>query len=98
MLDMLHKHVIPAAVVAGLVMVPHLKEAVATLDDALAEIHAAEGEEQAALARSLRLETMETIRAHCDAAEIQCPGDLWTLPTYVDLLFLDQTTNIAFDE
>jgi len=98
MLDMLHKHVIPAAVAAGLTVVPHLKEAVATLDDALDEIHAAEGEEQATLARSLRLETMETIRTHCDAAEIQCPADLWTLPTYVDLLFLDQTTNIAFDE
>ena len=23
-----------------------------------------------------------------------CPADLWTLPTYTDLLFLDQTTNV----
>jgi len=37
---------------------------------------------------------MIDIREVCDAAEGLCPADLWTLPTYTDLLFLDQTTNV----
>ena len=52
------------------------------------------GKPQADLARTLRLETMIDIREVCDAAEGLCPADLWTLPTYTDLLFLDQTTNV----
>ena len=58
------------------------------------EIHASSGKPQADLARTLRLETMIDIREVCDAAEGLCPADLWTLPTYTDLLFLDQTTNV----
>ena len=50
--------------------------------------------EMATSARTLRLETMIDIREVCDAAEGLCPADLWTLPTYTDLLFLDQTTNV----
>ena len=48
-------------------------------------------EEAATLARVLRLETMESIRETCDAAEAICPDDCWTLPSYKDLLFLDKT-------
>ena len=64
------------------------------LGKAIEEIHASSGKPQADLARTLRLETMIDIREVCDAAEGLCPADLWTLPTYTDLLFLDQTTNV----
>ena len=64
------------------------------LGSAITAVHASEGMAQAELARTLRLETMEAIRVDCDAAESACPADLWTLPTYTDMLFLDQTTNV----
>eukprot|EP00629_Pelagomonadales_sp_RCC1024_P008252 CAMPEP_0119276054 /NCGR_PEP_ID=MMETSP1329-20130426/14769_1 /TAXON_ID=114041 /ORGANISM="Genus nov. species nov., Strain RCC1024" /LENGTH=701 /DNA_ID=CAMNT_0007276475 /DNA_START=32 /DNA_END=2137 /DNA_ORIENTATION=+ len=93
MVDMLYKHVIPSAKAAELPELAALEAATGTLDAAIAAMHAAEGPEQAKLARVLRLETMEEIRGTCDAAEVKCPADLWTLPTYTDMLFLDQTTN-----
>ena len=73
---------------------PALEAALDTLGKAIEEIHASSGKPQADLARTLRLETMIDIREVCDAAEGLCPADLWTLPTYTDLLFLDQTTNV----
>lgn len=39
-----------------------------------------------------RLEDMVEIRALCDEAEAVCPADLWTLATYQEMLFLDQTS------
>ena len=46
---------------------------------------------EADLARELRLETMIAVRKTCDDAEAVCPAGLWTLATYKELLFLDQT-------
>ena len=71
-----------------------IEAALDTLGKAIEELHASSGKPQADLARTLRLETMIDIREVCDAAEGLCPADLWTLPTYTDLLFLDQTTNV----
>ena len=38
---------------------------------------------------TLRLETMISIRETCDAAEAECPANLWTLATYKELQFID---------
>ena len=92
--DMINKHVLPSAKAAELPQVAALEAALDTLGKAIDEIHASSGKPQADLARTLRLETMIDIREVCDAAEGLCPADLWTLPTYTDLLFLDQTTNV----
>ena len=63
-----------------------------TLKSALSDIHhAGDDKTKAELARTLRLETMIKIRETCDAAEAVIPADKWTLATYKDLLFLDQT-------
>merc|ERR1719502_1853833 len=94
MVDMINKHVLPSAKAAELPQVAALEAALDTLGKAIDEIHASSGKPQADLARTLRLETMIDIREVCDAAEGLCPADLWTLPTYTDLLFLDQTTNV----
>jgi len=65
---------------------------VQTLKAAIKEIHHTDDDvEKAKLARTLRLETMIKIREDVDAAEGVVPSDLWTLATYKDLLFLDQT-------
>jgi glutamine synthetase len=64
---------------------------VKTLQAALGEVHHAGDEKtRATLARTLRLETMISIREICDAAEAVCPANLWTLATYKELLFIDQ--------
>ena len=92
MIDMINKNVLPSMREADLGFVSELESAVGTLKSALAAIHAETSEEKAAtMARTLRLETMEEVRAICDAAEAVCPEELWTLATYKDLLFLDQT-------
>ena len=44
---------------------------------------------QAALCRTLRLETMVAVRVFCDDAEAVVPSDIWPLATYENLLFLD---------
>ena len=93
MIEMINKHVIPSVKAAGVGPLADLEAAVPVLEAAVAKIHASEGEAQGNVARELRLETMESIRATCDAAEAVCPANLWTLPTYTDLLFLDQTSN-----
>merc|ERR1719364_188229 len=92
--DLINTHVLPSAKAAELPQVAALEAALDTLGKAIEEIHASSGKPQADLARTLRLETMIDIREVCDAAEGLCPADLWTLPTYTDLLFLDQTTNV----
>lgn len=75
-----------------------MEAAVGTLKSALAEIHAAEDSYKAAqLGRVLRLETMIDIRAVCDGAEEVVPANLWTLATYKELLFLDQTTTVSLE-
>jgi len=92
MIDMINQHVIPSCKDAEVGPVSDLATSVDTLKAAVAAIHAAETPYEAAtLARVLRLETMVDIREFCDAAEGVVPADLWTLPTYKEMLFLDQT-------
>ena len=90
---MLRQHIIPSIKAAGPGVGPigPLHEAVNTLKHALAAIHGAESDAaRASLARTLRLETMVSVRAVCDEAEAVCPAALWTLATYKELQFMDQ--------
>jgi glutamine synthetase len=92
LVDMIQQHIIPSVKEANVPGVGDLEKAVSTLKDAVKEIHAAGSSyEQAQLARVLRLETMIDIREVCDKAEELVPADLWTLATYKELMFLDQT-------
>merc|ERR1719203_2018656 len=94
LIDMINQNIIPSVKAAGVGPLDDLAKAVETLKAAVAEIHAAETSyEKAQLSRVLRLETMIDIRGVCDAAEEVVPADLWTLATYRELLFLDQTSD-----
>merc|ERR1712085_164072 len=98
LIDMINQHIVPSVKAAGVGPLSDLQAAVGTLKSALAEIHAAEGSYKAAqFSRVLRLETMIDIRATCDAAEEVVPANLWTLATYKELLFLDQTTTVSME-
>ena len=97
--QMISGHIVPsvrAAIEAHVIidtanLLPGLADALATLEAAMAELHATEGTEaKAHLARTLRLETMVDIRAVCDAAEGEVPANLWTLATYDEMLFMDK--------
>lgn len=91
MLEMIEKHVVPSCVKANY-GTWDLSWCINALKSGLYYIHHCEDEvEQANLARVLRLETMMKIRQHVDAAEEWVPAGLWTLATYEELLFLDQT-------
>jgi len=98
LIDMINQHMVPSVKAAGVGPLSDLEAAVGTLKSALAEIHAAETSYKSAqLSRVLRLETMIDIRAVCDAAEEVVPANLWTLATYSELLFLDQTTTVSME-
>lgn len=45
------------------------------------------------LAREIRLELMREVRQYVDTLEEKIPADVWMLPTYEQLLFLDQSTS-----
>ena len=90
MIDMIQQHVIPSAKAAEITGYD-LEGIVKTMKDALAAVHAEEDEvKRAALARTLRLETMVALREKVDELEGLVPANLWTLATYKELLFLDQ--------
>jgi len=90
MVEMIQQHVIPSAKNAAVGDVASLEKEVQLLTAALNEVENAESPQKAAaLARTLRLETMETTRAACDAVEALVPPNLWTLASYRELLFLD---------
>jgi len=93
LIDMINQHVIPSRKAAGVgPAVSELEGCVATLKKAVHAIHSEDDEKaKGALARSLRLETMMSVREVCDAAEAVCPAEHWTLATYAELLFLDKT-------
>ena len=81
----------PASKASG--PVEKLVAATKQLRQSISDIHHAGSEEKAAtLARKLRLETMVSIREFVDKIEALTPAKAWTLPTYRDLLFLDQNT------
>merc|ERR1711871_355961 len=92
LIDMINQHIIPSVKEAEVDGQADLEKAVVTLKAAVKEIHAAETSyEKAQLSRVLRLETMIDIRETCDSIEEIVPADLWTLATYKELMFLDQT-------
>lgn len=93
MIDMINQHVIPSVKRAGVgPQVSTLEVCTKTLKAALQEVHDSTDEKaKGALARILRLETMEKVREVCDAAESVVPAGDWTLATYSELLFLDKT-------
>lgn len=91
MIDMIRQHVVPSVKAAQTGPLDALHESVHTLESALAAIHVEPDlSTKAALCRTLRLETMLSVRAVCDAAEAVVPASLWTLATYKELLFMDQ--------
>mmetsp|Transcript_19699 Transcript_19699/g.17879 ORF Transcript_19699/g.17879 Transcript_19699/m.17879 type:complete len:698 (-) Transcript_19699:137-2230(-) len=93
LINYLNNNIIPSVSAAGVGPLSDLKASVGVLEKALAEIHHTENEvDKAKLARVLRLETMIKVREYADAAEGVVPAGLWTIPTYKDLLFLDQTS------
>jgi glutamine synthetase len=93
MVDMINQHIIPAVKTGGVGPLSELQGAVATLKEALHDIHEDHDKvSQAHKCRKLRLETMIDIRKICDDAEAVVPAALWTLATYKELLFLDQHT------
>jgi len=93
MVDMIKQHVIPSCKAAD-ISTAELEAGVAKVQAGVAAIHAADDEEaKATVARVLRLETMEDVRAVCDKVEEDVPEELWTIATYKDLLFLDATNS-----
>jgi len=95
MIQMINQYVIPSVKRSGVgISLAGLKEAAGTVESALQSIHKEQDEKRKAqLARILRLDTMVEIRKEVDAAEAVVPADLWTLATYQELLFLDQTSS-----
>mmetsp|Transcript_8367 Transcript_8367/g.25991 ORF Transcript_8367/g.25991 Transcript_8367/m.25991 type:complete len:706 (+) Transcript_8367:56-2173(+) len=96
LVDMLNQHVIPSVKNAALAStyLDDCVAAVASIEAALAAVHHEADEiKKANLARALRLETMVDLRTKIDAIEKLVPADLWTLATYSELLFLDQTSS-----
>jgi len=94
MIDMMNQHIIPSMKAAQLddSMVADLSREVTRLQDDWNDIHHTEKlGDKADKAHKLRLVTMEEVRELCDSAEGVCPADLWTLSTYRDMLFIDQT-------
>jgi len=92
MIDMINQYIIPAVKNGGVGPLEALQQDVGILKSAVADLHhASDPVEKATLARILRLETMINIRKDCDEAEAVVPAALWTLGTYTELLFMDQT-------
>jgi glutamine synthetase len=91
MIDMINQHILPSCRATEVGPIKELEGCVETLQKALHGIHA-EGDEvaKANKARTLRLETMISVREVCDAAEAVVPAEAWSLATYKELLFLDQ--------
>lgn len=90
MIDMINKHIIPSVKAADLGNPSKLVDATKTLKGAVAKIHATEDLHAASkFARTMRLETMVSIREIIEEFEARCPPEKWTLATYEELLFLD---------
>jgi len=89
MIDMIKLQILPA-LKEGKIDTAGVSKALDMVTKGLAGVHH-EGDlfKKATLARSLRLETMIEARTHVDAAEGECPANLWPLATYKEMLFLD---------
>jgi glutamine synthetase len=107
MIDMVNQLVLP--VVREQVNVPSISKylpdlilGVEKLTDKLREMHQipSDGEglpRKADIAREIRLSHMFELRATCDAVEAVIPANKWPLPTYGQLLFLDQNNQYTYD-
>merc|ERR550514_852649 len=89
MIDMIKQHVAPSGKAAGLSVDQILMSAEKIMGALETVHHAGSLSEGAALARTLRLETMVEVRKLCDELEGKVPSELWTLATYKELLFMD---------
>ena len=92
MVDMITRQCVPACKGAGLEgsVIASLEQGAAELTKALHTMEAADSPYKTAqAARVARLETMESVRKACDAAELLCPEDKWPIASYKSLLFLD---------
>jgi len=92
MIEMITRKCVPACKSAGLSssVVQGLEAGVAKLEKALHAMEEAPTEYATAqAARVARLETMEEVRALCDAAEKMVPEEVWPIASYKSLLFLD---------
>jgi glutamine synthetase len=89
MIDMIKLQILPA-LKEGNIDTAGVSKALDMVTKGLAGVHH-EGDlfKKATLARALRLETMIEARTHVDAAEGECPANLWPLATYKEMLFLD---------
>jgi glutamine synthetase len=89
MIDMIKQQIIPALKEAGM-DTGAVAAAASKVSEGLAGVHHEEDTlKKATLARTLRLETMESSREACDKAEEDCPAHLWPMATYKEMLFLD---------
>ena len=91
---MMNQHILPSmrnAQLDNCSLVADLSREVTRLQAWDAIHHTEDLETKAVMSRVLRLDTMEEVRVVCDAAEGVCPANLWTLSTYKDMLFVDQT-------
>lgn len=89
LIDMIVQQIIPAMKGAGIdssAVSAAAKSVQAGLDGVH---HESDSAKQAALARTLRLETMMKAREAVDAAEAITPSNVWPIATYRELLFLD---------
>ena len=92
MIEMITRKCVPACKAAGLSssVVQGLEAGVSKLEQALHAMEEAPTEfATAQAARVGRLETMEEVRALCDAAEKMVPEEAWPIASYKSLLFLD---------
>ncbi|KAJ1474650.1 glutamine synthetase III [Baffinella frigidus] len=96
MVDMIVRQIIPAIRAVG-IDTKALGDAVHAVRTKLHFVESqADDLAKAKGARELRLETMETCRAVCDAIEETCPASAWPIASYKDLLFLDCNQQDAF--
>jgi len=92
MVEMITRSCVPACKSAGLTssVINGLEKGVVELEKALNAMEAADTPYSTAkAARVCRLETMETVRKLCDAAEKMVPPGVWPIASYKELLFLD---------
>jgi glutamine synthetase len=93
MVDMVQTQILPVVKAHGLEGAGDLVHGRERLMSALQEIHAAHDiGTKATLARTLRMGLMQEVRGTCDKIESLAPANAWPMPTYQDLLFLDQNT------
>jgi glutamine synthetase len=70
-------------------LIDSLEEGIAKLEDAVEKTSKETGEKQAELCRDIVLKAMDDVRCAADKLELLVDADLWPLPTYAEMLFLN---------